>query len=274
MSAPSPNDFPSQRLQRLRWLILLLVVGLLFLGIYIWHLNQDLKSAWQENAQKNQELLALKYAYDSLQREIALRQSLLNQMGQDIEQLKSLQIALRQEIAALTRSHELTSQNYKRLKEKLKVYEAELAQKDIQIQYIKRESQLLRDSLQSKRGSAGPDQLQAEPIMLYEGDSLLDLEKPRQILYAKIRIKTLIRATSKVGVGQKNICLKVFSPTQKLLRSANTPHNCTAQQYFYYTQTDQILTFLYEHLSEEKGYFRIEIWADEQIIGTTAFEAQ
>ncbi|WP_027001458.1 hypothetical protein [Hugenholtzia roseola] len=274
MSAPLPDDFHSQRLQRLRWFILLLVFGLLFLGIYTWYLNQDLKSAWQENTNKNQELLALKHAYDSLQREIDFRQSLLKQMGEDIEQLKNLQTSLRQEIVTLTHSNALTTQNYKLLKEKLKLYEAELAQRDVLIQNMKRESQTLRDSLQSKRGDLEPLNLQAEPIMLYEGDSLLNLKKPLQILYAKIRIKALIRATSKVGIGQKNICLKVLSPSGKLLQSANVPHACTAQQYFHYTQTDQMLTFVYEHLSEERGFFRLEIWADELLIGTTTFEVQ
>jgi hypothetical protein len=263
------------------------------------------------DSEKENELLKLEldstYSdLDSISSQLDGRIAEIQMLGGDVTELQLIRKTLEEEKEQLKQSNNWAASQIKRYKDKVGGYEELLNLQDEKILKLeaineqlltentdlKSEKNVLNDSiveLRSRRSEladkvAIASQLKAENIQIFgvnsSGKERESEFRARQIDRLKVSFNL---AENKVAQPEgKNIIIRVINPTGKSLFDVATGSGSfmiegkemfyTAKQEILFDNTQQMLSFLYDRGQEyEEGIYKVELYADDYLIGTGTF---
>jgi cell division protein ZapB len=290
----------SQKSSRTLLIILFLFVIATAVGVKF-YLDSE-----KENEQLQLELDSTYSNLDSISSQLDSRIAEIKILGGDVTELQLIRKTLEEEKEQLKQSNNWAASQIKRYKDKVSGYEELLNLQDEKILKLeaineqllsentdlKSEKNILNDSildLRSRRSElankvAIASQLKAENIQIFglnsSGKERESEFRARQIEKLKVSFNL---ADNKVAQPEgKNIIVRVINPTGKALFDVATGSGSfmiegkemfyTAKQEILFDNTQQRLSFLYDRGQEyEEGIYKVELYADDYLIGKGTF---
>ncbi len=263
-----------------------------------------------DEASKNEELQTeLKTTYtelDNISQQLDQKIAEIESLGGDVTELELIRKNLEDEKEDLRKSNNWAANQIKKYKDKVGGYEELLNLQDEKIKKLeeineqllsentnlKTEKNVLNDSIYQLRTRreeladkvATASRLKAENIKVMavnsRGKEREDEFRPRHI--DKIKVTFNLAENNVAQPEGKNIILRIINPQGQELFDVNTGSGSfmrdgkemfyTAKQEILFDNTQQRLSFLYTRGEDyEEGVYKVELYADDYVIGKTQF---
>ncbi|MGD1893795.1 MAG: chromosome segregation protein SMC [Cyclobacteriaceae bacterium] len=291
---------------------LLIVIGLLVLTNLVvlflfYQNNQNKTTELQSSKAELQETYA---KLESISNELDLKIQEIQKLGGDVEELRLIRETLEQEKEQLENDQVLAQKRYNQIRNRVEGYRELLLKKDDEIAELQRQNELLYTEntelkeeqqqlnktitqIESEKGQladkvAVASQLEAENIKVIGLNSRgkgKERDRYRSNQLEQVQVSFNIAKNDVAPVEGKDIYVRIVEPDGSVIfdvakGSGTFMHN--GEEVFYtmkkdilFDNTGQALSFVYEKGSDYiEGRHKVEIYADDYIIGTTNFEVR
>jgi cell division protein ZapB len=287
------------------WIALLLLLNVAQ-GIYIYISHREKQTITETLAEKEIELDTTHKRMQAINAELEEKIATISKLGGDVSELEKARADLQKELA---RTRTRNAAAIAELNDRLQGYEELLNAKDQEIERLKvvnkelfsenrtlkTKQNVLSDSIQRmtrnkeelQQKVSIASRLEAENITVAalnaRGKERTPPFRPRQL--EKLRVQFNIAKNDVAPIEGKKIMIRIIGENEQVIFDVSRGSGTfmlngretfyTAQQEILFDNTRQNLTFEYEKGSEyASGTYRVEIYTDGYLMGTTSFEVR
>lgn len=291
---------------------LLIVIGLLVLTnlivLFLFYQNNHNKTTELQTSQT--ELQETYAKLESISNELDLKIEEIQKLGGDVEELRLIRETLEQEKEQLQNDQALAQKRYNQINNRVEGYRELLLKKDEEIAQLQQENEILftentelkeeqqqlnrtlsrfeSDNKQLSQKVEQASQLEAENIKVMGLNSRgkgKERDRYRSNQLEQVQVTFNIAKNDVAPIKGRDIYVRILEPDGKVIFDVSKGSGTfmqDGQEVFYtlkkeilFDNTGQALSFLYEKGSDyNEGRHKVEIYADNYIIGTTNFEVR
>nr|WKN34663.1 chromosome segregation protein SMC [Tunicatimonas sp. TK19036] len=291
---------------------LLIIIGLLVLTNLVvlflfYQNNQNKTTELQSSKTELQETYA---KLESISNELDLKIQEIQKLGGDVEELRLIRETLEQEKEQLQNDQVLAQKRYTQIRNRVEGYRELLLKKDEEIAELQKQNEMLfsentelkeekqqlnktitqieSDKSQLAKKVAQASQLEAENIKVMGLNSRgkgKERDRYRSNQLEQIQVSFNIAKNDVAPIEGRDIYVRILEPDGNVIfdvAKGSGTFMYDGKEVFYtlkkeilFDNTGQALSFLYEKGSDySEGRHKVEIYADDYVIGTTNFEVR